>query len=66
MPIVIFNSTPEKGVAGENRGHGTFMPFLGKDGKPLPIKQQSEAKAKAKVLRENAWIAKPKGDKQKY
>lgn len=46
------NNSWEKGKAGENRGHGTFMPYLGKDGKPLPIKQQSEARAKAQVLRE--------------
>jgi hypothetical protein len=46
------NNSWEKGVAGENRGHGTFMPYLGKDGKPLPIKQKSEAEHKVKTLRD--------------
>lgn len=46
------NNNWEKGVAGENRGHGTFMPYLGADGKALPIKQKSEAEVKVKKLRE--------------
>jgi hypothetical protein len=46
------NNNWEKGVAGENRGRGTFMPYLGQDGKPLPIKQRSEAESKVKKLRE--------------
>lgn len=46
------NNSWEKGIAGENRGHGTFMPYLGNDGKPLPIKQRAEAEVKVKKLRE--------------
>lgn len=45
------NNSWEKGIAGENRGHGTFMPYLGADGKPVPIKQKSDAESKVKSLR---------------
>jgi len=46
------NNSWEKGVAGENRGGGTFMPYLGADGKPLPIKERSAAESKVKTLRQ--------------
>lgn len=45
------NNQWEKGISGENRGHGTFMPYLGADGKPLPIKQKTDAEHKVKTLR---------------
>lgn len=50
-PRLHTNNSWEKGVAGENRGHGTFMPYLGSDGRPIPIKQKSEAEHKVKDLR---------------
>lgn len=32
----------ERGVAGEHRPGGGFMPFLGDDGKPMPVKEHGE------------------------
>lgn len=46
------NNGWEKGVAGENRGHGTFMPYLNAAGKPMPIKQGVEQRHKIKQIRE--------------
>jgi len=46
------NNSWERGVAGENRGHGTFMPYLNEKGKPLPIKQGSEQRHKIREIRQ--------------
>jgi hypothetical protein len=45
------NNSWEKGIAGENRGHGTFMPYLNDKGKPMSIKQGSEQRHKIKEIR---------------
>jgi hypothetical protein len=45
------NNSWEKGIAGEHRGHGTFMPYLNDKGKPMTIKQGSEQRHKIKDIR---------------
>ena len=51
-PKVHDGNSWEKGIAGEDRCRGTFMPYLGSDGKPLPIKQKTDAEYKIKQMRD--------------
>jgi hypothetical protein len=45
------NCSWEAGIAGESRPGGTFMPYLGAEGHPIPIKEFGENRRKYEEAR---------------